>query len=72
MTSSSLKCLLKIGSGKRGTMKGLVYTSKELEPGWLAYVDQHLIHWKQVSEGGDVVCRIVDKNTLKVYIYTDT
>ncbi len=66
VTSSSLKSLLKIGSGKRGTMKGLVYTSQELEPGWLVYVDHHLIHWKQVPEGEGVVCRRVDKNTLKV------
>ena len=67
VTSSSLKHLLKLGSGKKGTIKGLVYTSVEIEPGWLVYVDGRLIHRKLNSEGG-AFCRLLDRDTLKVNI----
>lgn len=65
MTSSSLKYLLKLGSGKKGTIKGLVYASAELGPGWVVYVDGRLIHRKLIAEG-EVFCRVIDRDTLKV------
>lgn len=66
VTSSSLRYLLKLGSGKKGTMKGLVYASEELEAGWVVFVDGFLLHRKLNAEGGGAFCRLVDRDTLKV------
>ena len=67
MTSSSLRYLLKLGSGKKGTVKGLVYASEEVGPGWVVFVDGVLLHRKfSPEEGGGAFCRLVDRNTLKV------
>ena len=68
LTSSSLTHLLKLGSGKRGTIRGLVYASQEVEPGWLVCVNGTLLHHKLHSEGG-VFCRVVNKDTLNVSLF---
>lgn len=65
MTSSSLKYLLKLGSGKRGSIKGLVYASEAVSPGWVVCVDGVLLQKKVTSEG-DVFCSQIDSDTLKV------
>lgn len=65
MTSSSLKYLLKLGSGKKGTIKGLVYASQEVGPGWVVCVDGVLLHRKLNQEGG-AFCRRIETDTLKV------
>ena len=43
ITSTSLNFLLKLGSGKKGTIKGLVYASRELDRGWLLHVSGHFL-----------------------------
>lgn len=65
LTSSSLKHLLKLGSGKQGTLKGLVYASEEMCPGWLVHADGRLLHHKLSREGGPF-CRVISKDTLQV------
>lgn len=67
VTSSSLKSLLKLGSGKKGTIKGLVYTSEDLESGWLVYADGLLVHCTTNDRGA--FCRRIDRNTLKASFY---
>jgi hypothetical protein len=68
VTSSSLRYLLKLGSGKKGTVKGLVYASEEIDPGWVVFVDGVLLHRKLSPEGGGAFCRLIDRNTLKVSV----
>lgn len=65
MSSASLCYLLKLGSGKKGTIRGLVYASEEVGPGWVVYVDGVLLHRKLNPEGGSF-CRLIDRDTLKV------
>lgn len=65
LISSSLKHLLKLGSGKKGTIKGLVYASVEICPGWLVHADGRLLHHK-LHPGGGAFCRLLNKDTLKV------
>ena len=65
VTSSSLKHLLKLGSGKRGTIKGLVYANEAIPPGWVTCVDGVLVHKKLSSESG-AFCSQIDRDTLKV------
>lgn len=67
VTSSSLRYLLKLGSGKRGTIRGLLYASEEVGPGWVVFVDGVLLHRKPNPEGG-TFCRIIDRDTLKVSV----
>lgn len=67
MTSSSLKYLLKLGSGKKGTVKGLVYASEEVGPGWVVFADGVLFHRKSNPDDG-AFCRIIDRDSLKVSV----
>lgn len=69
VTSSSLRYLLKLGSGKKGTVKGLVYASEEVGPGWVVFVDGVLLHRKPNPEGG-AFCRIIDRDSFKVSVLT--
>ena len=65
MTSASLKYLQKLGSGKKGTIKGLVYASEEIEPGWVVYANGMLLHRKLHADEG-TFCTRIDRGTLKV------
>lgn len=65
MTSASLKYLQKLGSGKKGTIKGFVYASVEMEPGWVVYANGTLLHRKLHAEEG-TFCTRIDRNTLQV------
>lgn len=69
MTSSSLQYLLKLGSGKKGTVKGLVYASEEVGPGWVVFVDGVLLHRKPNPDGG-AFCRMIDRDSFKVCVLT--
>jgi E3 ubiquitin-protein ligase HECTD4 len=68
VTSSSLKCLLKLGTGKHGTIRGYVYCRQELPAGWVVWVDGHLLHRTQKTpeeKETDIFCSELDTNTLK-------
>lgn len=53
-------------------MKGLVYASEELGPGWVVFVDGVLLHRKlNPEEGGGAFCRLIDRDTLKVGFQED-
>lgn len=70
ITSSSLKCLLKLGTGKQGTIRGMVYVSREVDPGWVVWLGGRLLQRKMVAdeekEGGEEFCTLLDCNTLEV------
>ena len=68
VTSSSQKHLLKMGSGKRGTVRGFVYTSRELGPGWVVLVEEQLLLFERKEEGGEetITCTRLSTDTLEV------
>ncbi len=70
VTSSSSKHLLKMGTGKRGTVRGYVYTSREVPPGWVLLVEGRLILFQMREESGDehvkCTCTILNSDTLEV------
>jgi len=59
ITSTSLHSLLKLGSGKRGTVKGFVYVSREMEEGWVLCVSGRLLH-----------CKVTEVNNQKKYTFS--
>ncbi len=74
VTSSSLKHLLKMGTGKRGTIRGYVYASREIAPGWVLLVGRQLLLFQLREEGGEeiITCTRLDTDTLEVmcaYMY---
>lgn len=71
VTSSSLKCLLKVGTGKQGTIRGMVYVSREMEePGWVVWLGGRLLQRREAGhkeeEGEEEFCAVLDSNILKV------
>ena len=71
VTSSSLKSLLKVGTGKQGTVRGMVYVSREMEePGWVVWLRGRLLQRRETAnkeeEGEEEFCTILDSNILEV------
>ena len=71
VTSSSLKSLLKVGTGKQGTVRGMVYVSREMEePGWVVWLGGSLLQRRETAnkeeEGEEEFCTILDSNILEV------
>lgn len=71
VTSSSLKYLLKVGTGKQGTVRGMVYVSREMEePGWVVWLGGRLLQRREAAnkeeEGEEEFCTILDSNILEV------
>lgn len=74
VTSTSLRYLLKLGSGKKGTIKGLVYASRELEPGWVLYASGRLLHCKvaEPNNQNKYTFSTLNTDTLEVSVYMAT
>jgi len=68
LVSSSLSHLLKIGTGKRGTIRGFVYASREIGSCWITLVDQQLLMFQKQEEGEKetIGCNLIDTDTLQV------
>lgn len=71
VTSSSLKYLLKVGTGKQGTIRGMVYVSREMEePGWVVWLGGRLLQRREAGhkeeEGEEEFCSVLDSNILEV------
>ena len=73
VTSSSLKYLLKVGTGKQGTIRGMVYVSREMEePGWVVWLGGRLLQRREAAhkeeEGEEEFCAVLDSNILEVVL----
>ena len=61
--------LLKIGTGLKGTLRGVVYSAKPTSPGWLVFVGEELILAVMAEEWTPIKWHVVDQDTLEVHTH---
>ena len=58
--------LVKVGTGRKGTLLGVVYQTREVTPGWVMLVGEELVLAVVNEEWAPVTWHLVDRETLEV------